>query len=318
MRILVADNDSEHRAQLISICQQLGHTMQEALNLRDVLTICKKKAPDLCFIDASLSGVSGVEVIKQIRQLGGVSVWNPIVLMSSQTSVESMREGIDAGADDFCLKPINKINLEYKIKSAQRMENLKEEVFSVAHDLVLANRALENVITQDIMTGIADISKFHKDLEIEWYKAKKENTTLSMVIFDIDDFREYNNLYGSNKGDEQIKLVAATVQKILPAEAKTFARTTGVSFALLLPQVAGEMARDVGEKIRSSVEDLKVENKGSRCGDVLTVSVGVTATVADNLKNPLDLMEAADFALYQAKHKGRNKVYYEPAMAHEH
>jgi len=316
MRILIADNDSEYRAQLVEFCKQLGHTLQEALNLRDVLEICRRKCPDLCFIDLSISGVSGIEVVKQIRQLGGNAVWNPIVLMANKPSPENLRDGIAAGADDFCEKPIDKLRLEYKIKSAQRQENLKEEVFSVAHDLVLANRALENVLTQDTMTGIADISKFHKDLEAEWFKAKKDNTTLAMIILDMDDFREYNNMYGSDKGDEQIKQVAAVLQKVLPKECKTFARTAGASFGLLLPQIEAEKAQEIGEKLRTTVEELKIENKGSRCGVVLTISVGVTTTVKDNFKNPLDLMEAADFALYQAKHKGRNRVAYEPAMGH--
>lgn len=317
MRILIADNDSEQRMQLVELCKRWGHTTQEALTMRDVLEICRKKCPDLCLIDINVSGVSGIEIVKQVRQLGGVAVWNPLVLMAKHPTPQQGREGVAAGADDFLAKPIDPIQLEYKIASAKRHEDMKDEVFSVAHDLVLANRALEDIVTQDVMTGIADVSKFHKDLEIEWYKAKKDNTTLAMIIFDLDDFREFNNLYGTAKGDGVIKQVSGEIKKILPKECKTFARTINVTFGLLLPAVSGEKAQQIGEMIRDCVEKLKIENKGSHCGAVLTASIGVTATVQDNFKNPLDLMESADYALYQAKHKGKNRVVYEPAAAHE-
>jgi two-component system cell cycle response regulator len=317
MKILIADTNSEYRATLVETCKQLGHNVVEALTMRDVLAICKKKCPDFCLIDEQLAGVTGIEIVKQIRQLGGVAVWNPIVLMGKQPTEQQLRDAIDGGADDFLAKPLPLLTLEFRLKSAARQENLKEEVFNVAHNLVLANRALENVITQDTMTGISDITKFHKDLQEEWVKVKETHLPLGMVIFDIDDFREYNNLYGSNKGDEVIKQLANHLQKQLPKECKTFARTAGAAFALLFPNTSSTKLTEYAENLRQAVASLHIEHKGSRCGTELSISLGASLTVEEHLKNPLDLMEAADFALYQAKHRGRNKVCFELAQPHE-
>jgi diguanylate cyclase (GGDEF)-like protein len=312
MRILVADNDITHRNIIIQYLHQLGYKTEEALSVNDVLKHCKNKCPDLCLIDMKLSGISGIEVVKQVRQLGGLAVWNPIVLMGTDITAQQLKEGITAGADDFFAKPIDLIRLEYKINAARRQEDLKEQVFSVAHDLVLANRALENVVNKDGLTGTADLNTFHKDLEAEWFKAKNNRTILSLIIIGLDCFKNYNAIYGSAQGDDRIKEVAIALKNVLSNGIKhTFARTVGESFSVLLPEMELKQAIALANKMIMIIESLKIQNAGSRCSEYLTASAGVAATEQEAFKSPLDLIEAADYALYQAKHHGRNRVYCE-------
>jgi diguanylate cyclase (GGDEF)-like protein len=312
MRVLVADNDIINRNNIIQYLIQVGYKTEEALSGNEVLRHCKNKCPDLCLIDIKLSGASGIDIVKQVRQLGGLAVWNPIVLMGAEITTQQLMDGIEAGADDFFTKPIDLIRLEYKIRAAKRQEDLKEQVFSVAHDLVLANRVLENVVNKDSLTGTADLNTFHRALEEEWFKAKNDNASLSLIIIGIDCFKSYNTLYGSSVGDDRIKEVAITFKNILAGGINhTFARTVGESFSVLLPGMTLKQAVTLANKMIVAVESLKIQHSGSKCSEYLTASAGIASIKQEAFKNPLELIEAADYALYQAKHQGRNRVYYE-------
>ena len=312
MRILVADNDITHRNIIIQYLHQLGYKTEEALSSNEVLNHCKNKCPDLCLIDLKLSGASGIDVVTQVRQLGGLAVWNPIVLMGIDITAQQLKEGIAAGADDFFIKPIDLIRLEYKIHAAKRQEDLKEQVFSVAHDLVLANRALENVVNKDGLTGTADLNTFHKALETEWFKSKNNHTDLSLIIIGLDCFKSYNAIYGSSQGDNRIKEIAIALKDVLTSVSNhTFARTVGESFSVLLPGLDLKQAMALANNMVMVIEALKIQHAGSKCSEYLTASAGVAAIEQELFKSPLELIEATDYALYKAKHQGRNRAYCE-------
>lgn len=309
MRILVADQDSEHRQQVVSVLQKWGHTIQEALTGREVVELCRKKCPDLIFVDFNLAGESGIDIVRQIRQTGGHAVWVPIIVMSKTVNDTQITQCIDAGADDVLIKPVTEIRLLIKVTSAQRHLNLKEEVFKVAHELVVANRALQNVVTQDVLTGIGNSNSFEEALERQWFKAKKDNKPLSLILLNLDFFQNYNQAYGAEEGDNAIKKVAEALKQALSSVSDSYlARTTGETFAVLLPERAGNDALKVAESLRMSIDKLNIPHKTSGCSDHLTASFGVAA-IDGNFTQPWDLKDAADFGLYQAKHYGRNRSY---------
>lgn len=309
MRILVADNDIDERNNLINLIEKLGHVPVEAVGPREVVDCFRKKAPDLALIDFTLGGKPGVDIVKQVRGLGGVAAWNPIILTANKKqTTDDLITGIEAGADDYFIKPIDPIALQYKIRSAERQQDLKDQVFTVAHDLVVANRALESMITHDAMTGIANSNSFEDMLEREWFEAKKNTSTLSLLLIDIDFFQTFNRLYGSEKGDEVIIRVADALKRGLPDPGDFIARTTGATFAILLPHTEPDAAIKLAQALKQTIEDLQIPHSESGCSPYLTVSIGVSSTDKDHFKNPWDLMESADYAIYQAKHSGRNKV----------
>jgi len=314
MRILVADNEAEHRGNVVSVMQSLGHTVQEALSVREVTELCRTKCPDLIFIDSLLSGLAGTDVVKQVRQSGGAAVWVPIVLMGKSFSDQDIERGLDAGADDFLIKPVENIRTKIKIRSAERLKNLKDEVFSVAHDLVIANRALEGLVTQDALTEVGNANSFEDALEREWFKAKRTNTSLALIMIDLDYFQAFNQAYGAPEGDKCIKHVAEVLKANVPAkEGSSLSRIAGETFALLIPEMPREEALKIAEKLRGKIDNLKIPHKTSGCSDHVTASFGAALAEPGNYTSPWDLKEAADFALYQAKHYGRNRSYLEPA-----
>jgi len=314
MRILVAEDDATHRAPLVSTLQSFGHVVQEASSSKDVQDVLRTKCPDLIFVDSLLSGTSGVEVAKQIRQTGGSAVWVPIVLMNKAFSDQEIEDSLDAGVDDFIIKPAEAIRVKVKVRSAERLKNLKDEVFAVAHDLVVANRALEGLVTQDVLTGVGNANNFEDNLEKEWFKAKRVGMPLALILTDIDYFLAFNQNYGAEEGDKCIKHVTEALRTAIPAkEGVSLSRIGGETFAYIIPETSRETALQLAEKLRSAVDALRVPHKGSGCSDHVTVSCGVSLAEPGNYTSPWDLKEGADFALYQAKHYGRNRTYVEPA-----
>ena len=311
MHILVADDSLQCRRHLANKLTELGHSVVEALDEQNVLKICKTKCPDLLFIGSKLSGVSGIELVYKIRQLGGSAVWNTIILLAEMASELDLQQGIDCGADDFLLKPINNFQLLYKIATATRHQELKNDIFEMAHDLAIATRTLENVNKQDAMTGLCDVNTFYRKLETEWFAAKKENHDIALILLNLDYFRAYNEIYGADLGDQKIKQVAKELHNALPKEyVNNIARTAGETFAILLPQKNADFALGLANNLIKLVCNLGIPHKGSACSNVLTISAGV-ALNNPKINNSLELLEAADFALYNAKHTGRNKAHLE-------
>lgn len=313
MHILVADQNSEHRQRLGVVLQSWGHIIQEALAGREVVDLCRKKCPDLLLVDATLSGQPGTDIVRQVRQTGGHASWVPIILMGNSVSDADMLQGAEAGADDFLQKPISDARLTIKVSSALRHLNLKEEVFKVAHELVVVNRALQKAITQDVLTGIGNSDSFEEALEHEWFTAKRLNVPLSLILLNLDFFQAYNQAYGAMTGDETLKKIAEALKSVLPSGDVLLARTTGETFAVLLPKIGGDEAFKIGEKLHKAIDDLKIPHKNSGCSDHVTASFGVATAEPNHFTKPWDLKDAADFGLYQAKHHGRNRGVIAPA-----
>ncbi len=313
MRVLVADQDVEHRIELVSYLQSLGHTVQEALGEREVMEECRKKCPQLIFVDNELSGVAGTEIIRQIRLLGGHATWAPIVLIAKQLDDAITAQAIDAGVDDFLIKPLPKLRVLAKVRSAERFQNLKDEVFAVTHNLVVANRALENIATQDALTGIGNSNSFDDDLEHNWFECKKNNAPLVLVMSNLDYFQAYNQTYGAAKGDEAIKKVAEALRSAMPKGNHSLARLTGETFAIVLPNTTGEEGLKISETLRGAIDALQIPHINSGCSDHVTASFGLSLAEPGHFTSPWDLKEAADYALFQAKHYGRNRSYLVPA-----
>lgn len=309
MRIMVADQDSEHRQGMVEAVQKWGHKTQEALSARDIVEQCRKKCPDLIFIDVTLSGESGIEIIRQVRQTGGHAVWVPIVLMGKGLTDPAIIQSVEAGADDALDKPLSQARIMTKVFSAERMLGLKEEVFKVAHELVLQNRTLQTVVTQDMLTGISNSNMFDEALEKEWNKAKSQNIPLSLIFLNLDFFQAYNQAYGAQAGDNAIKQVAEALKLAMPKGENYLARTTGETFAVLLPNLGREQALAVAKELHQAIDNLNIPHKDSGCGDHLTASFGIATVDPNKFTKAWDLKDAADFGLYQAKHTGRNRCF---------
>ena len=160
----------------------------------------------------------------------------------------------------------------------------------------------------DGLTGLANRRYLDEYLYTEWQRATRDQQPFSLLMMDIDAFKQYNDTYGHLAGDEALRQVAATIRAGATRATDLAARFGGEEFALVLPATSPGGARLIAEKIRLDVERMAIPHCASPTTGSLTLSIGV-ATLVPQRDQPVDLVvELGDQALYQAKREGRNRV----------
>ncbi|WP_134494290.1 GGDEF domain-containing protein [Microvirga pakistanensis] len=174
-----------------------------------------------------------------------------------------------------------------------------------------AEAELAVLAATDPLTGLANRRTFDLRLEIEWLRAARDGTPLSLLLIDVDQFKSYNDFYGHQQGDECLRKVARVIADGARRPGDLVARYGGEEIVVLLPGTDASGAATIAERIRASVEALAVHHEANSPSYTLTISIGsVTQSPAADPSNtsPASLIEMADKALYQAKQDGRNRV----------
>jgi len=167
---------------------------------------------------------------------------------------------------------------------------------------------LESQTLVDGLTGIANRRRFDLHLDDEFRRAKRNASPLSLIMIDVDYFKDYNDNYGHQRGDQCLVQIAATLGSVLNRSRDLVARYGGEEFTVILPDTNEDGAMQIAETMRAEIEGLQVEHGYSGVGKVVTVSLGVSTLVPEHLSKTGALIHAADRALYQAKRSGRNCV----------
>jgi diguanylate cyclase (GGDEF)-like protein len=174
-------------------------------------------------------------------------------------------------------------------------------------ELLTANDRLTVMASIDMLSGLANRRGFQSRLDFEWAKAQQTNDPLSLLMIDVDHFKLFNDTYGHLEGDTCLSRLGEVLAGIANQTRGFAARFGGEEFCLLLPGTDAEAAIKAGETVRAAVQTLALPHITSSYQTV-TVSVGVASTLPNGSQKPIDLIEAADAALYAAKHRGRNAV----------
>ncbi|WP_426438294.1 sensor domain-containing diguanylate cyclase [Bradyrhizobium genosp. P] len=174
-------------------------------------------------------------------------------------------------------------------------------------ELVASNDRLTVMASIDALSGLANRRGFQSRLDFEWLKAQQYDCTLSLLMIDVDHFKLYNDTYGHPEGDTCLTRIGETLSGIAADTLGFAGRYGGEEFCLLLPNTDAAHALAIGETVRTAILGLGVPHATSS-HTVVTVSVGVATTKPNDTQRPGDLIEAADAALYAAKHRGRNAV----------
>lgn len=195
------------------------------------------------------------------------------------------------------------------------MENYLRRDFLNANLLEYENRQLQKATLElrrlsisDALTNLGNRRHFEVMLDQEWLRATRSEEPISLILLDIDFFKNFNDNYGHQAGDSCLKLVAEEIGGFARRPADTAARYGGEEFVLLLPGVDLVDAAIIAENCRKAVESLEIPHCHSQASDVVTVSAGIASMVPDREASRGQLVEAADKALYRAKLKGRNRV----------
>ncbi|MBV7534799.1 sensor domain-containing diguanylate cyclase [Duganella sp. sic0402] len=169
-----------------------------------------------------------------------------------------------------------------------------------------AQVALQQLATRDGLTGLANRRCFDDTLNAEWQRALRNQQPLSLLMVDVDNFKQYNDAYGHLGGDECLQRIASAVSSEMRTN-DLVARYGGEEFAVILPNQSLKGAAIVAERIRCRVEQLRLPNLGSK-QHVVTVSIGAATALVVPENDPSQLVATADSALYRAKHMGRNRI----------
>ncbi len=174
-------------------------------------------------------------------------------------------------------------------------------------ELIATNDRLTVMASIDMLSGLANRRAFQSRLDFEWMKAQQYDCELSLLMIDVDHFKLYNDTYGHPEGDTCLTRLGEALSAVAADTLGFACRYGGEEFSLLLPNTGAARALEIGEMVRAAVLDLGLPHATS-CHQAVTVSIGVASTKPNALQRPIDLIEAADAALYAAKHRGRNTV----------
>ncbi|MFL9880679.1 diguanylate cyclase [Herbaspirillum rhizosphaerae] len=187
-------------------------------------------------------------------------------------------------------------------------KSLELRIAERTHDLAQANDQLKLLSLTDALTGIPNRRCFDQNLDQEWRRCARNGTPLTVALFDVDWFKNYNDKYGHIAGDEVLRRVASTLQQTVGRAGDTVARYGGEEFALIAPDTDGESGLGLVHKMRNAIFSLDMPHALSDFGRI-TVSVGVASCMPSQHNGDLNmLLQAADAALYRAKLAGRNQV----------
>lgn len=174
--------------------------------------------------------------------------------------------------------------------------------------LVVLQKELEALSFKDGLTGVANRRMFDAILEEEWAHARRNNQPLSVIMLDIDYFKQYNDCYGHIEGDACLKRVAQTLNSAATRARDLFARFGGEEFVLVLPGTDEGSAAKIAERCRNLIFKEQIPHAQSPVSQILTVSLGVGTITPSHQDDPLAFIEAVDRRLYQAKQHGRNCI----------
>ena len=269
---------------------------------------------DLILMDIIMPDVDGIEACRNVKKREWLADV-PVIMVTATTEKDDLQLAFSAGAMDFIKKPLDRVELLARVRSALRLKHetarrkaRETELLEVTRQLQAANERLQNLSFLDGLTGIANRRHFDQELLKESRRAKREKTPLSLIMLDIDYFKAFNDAYGHLKGDDCLKTVASTLKKTLKRSGDFPARYGGEEFAAVLPNTDDVGAAIIAEELRASIERAGIAHINSLCAGYVTVSLGVVTRFSEQAETPDDLILAADRALYRSKHEGRNRV----------
>jgi len=299
LRVLVADDDAGCRLVLRATVARLGHECRVAADGDEAWRLFQEDQPDVLITDWMMPGLDGPELCRRVRQLD-TDGYTYVILATALGEHENVLEGMEAGADDYLTKPISPFDVRARLVAARRVTELHRELDRLHAELTAQART-------DALTGLGNRLRLHEDLEAMHDRAVRYGHAYCVGICDIDDFKQFNDTYGHQAGDDALRKIG----QVLNDQSRTgdsAYRYGGEEFLIVLPAQSLPEAMVVLERIRASVQALAIPHRTSRAGQVVTISVGISAWEHEQLDTPAAVLARADAALYQSKAAGRNRV----------
>jgi diguanylate cyclase (GGDEF)-like protein len=263
---------------------EMGYDIEVAMSADEALETLRKTQFDVVLLDLMLGPVSGFTVLEKIRQM----YYPPMVLvMTGYGSTDVAIEAMKQGAADFIMKPVEPDLLDIRIRK------------------VMDERRAQRLAITDGLTGLYNRRYFEERLDEEIHRSRRYDRPMSILMIDIDFFKQFNDTCGHLKGDDVLRQLSHILQDH-SRETDITARYGGEEFVMILPETSLESSRMLGERIRQAVDKAVFEGEEQIPATKITVSVGVSCLTDD--EGGYDALERADRALYKSKQAGKNLV----------
>lgn len=249
--------------------------------------------PDLILLDVMMPGIDGYEVCRRLK--ASLQTKNiPIIFVTGKVYEEDEINGFNLGAVDYITKPFNSVIVKARVGMHAELKRYRDY--------------LEDISYRDGLTGISNRRRFDENLNTTWNFAIRVPMPISIIMMDIDNFKQFNDHYGHLEGDNCLIKIAHALSNTIVRRTDLLARYGGEEFVSILPNTDIDDAFLVAEKLRSSVLSLQIPHIYSSAAKIVTISLGVASGIPAINTSCSTLAKAADDALYRAKESGRNKV----------
>ncbi len=294
-RILIVDDDAAVRNTMHEYIKTAGYHSQAVSCAEDALELLEREAFHVVVTDIILPAMGGLELTKLIKRDRGADV----IVMTGYSDDYSYEEAINIGASDFVIKPVRLEELLLRLKRV-----LKER--ELTNERIRMMEKLQKLAITDGLTRLYNSRSFYSQLELEIDRFNRYRHPLTLLLLDIDHFKDYNDRFGHLEGDKVLVRFSQIIKSCLRANDSAY-RYGGEEFTVILPETAGEEAQTVAHRIRAALEaePFRPEPEAGRNATV-TISIGLTEY---QYKEKLStFIQRADQAMYLSKRDGRNKV----------
>ena len=268
-------------------------TVAFATNGKKALEYVQKKQPDLILLDIMMPDMDGYEVCKRIKA-DTQTMHIPIIFITAMSDADDEYRGFELGGADYITKPFNPRLVRARVESQLRLKRKTD--------------LLEKLSSIDGLTEIPNRRQFDETLSNEWARARRAQSNISLILIDIDFFKQYNDHYGHAAGDKCLQKVAKTLKHSLKRPSDFVARYGGEEFVVILSEIDHKSALMMANKLNESIFQLELPHEASQVSEYLTISLGIATTIPQDDQRHESLLETADKYLYEAKSSGRNQV----------
>lgn len=293
IHVLIVDDDLSVRNTMQEYISNAGFSSLTAATAEEALELVEKNDFSVVITDIRLPGLGGLELTKVIKKKNGVDV----IVVTGYSDDYSYEEAINTGASDFVIKPVRLEELLLRLKRV-----LKERQLSTERTRMM--QKLQKLATTDGLTKLYNSRSFYTQLELEVDRYNRYRHPLSLLLLDIDNFKEFNDTFGHLEGDKVLVRFSLIIKSCLRTNDSAY-RYGGEEFTVILPETNGDEAKTVAQRIRSSLETENFSPTPDKKAKI-TISIGVTQYFP---KEELSaFIRRADRAMYLSKKNGRNRV----------
>ncbi|MDY6838001.1 MAG: diguanylate cyclase [Thermodesulfobacteriota bacterium] len=293
MRVLIADDDPVARRMLEGLLGKCGYDVLSTRDGREALEeLQKPDGPSLVISDWMMPGMDGLELCRKSRELDR-SDYIYFIILTTKGEKEDTVQGLEAGADDYLVKPFNQEELRCRVKIGERILDLERRILQLA--------------STDTLTGALNRRVFIERMETEIYRAGRQSTPFSLLMVDIDHFKEINDRFGHQAGDLVLeRFVKRLSESVRPYD--FLGRYGGEEFVLGLAGADVVQATTIAERMRKGIEEMNIGLADGQESIHITASFGVASVQLGSEETVDSLTWRADEAMYRAKAGGRNRV----------